>query len=437
MTNSFPIGMGVDRLDSTSHQAQILSSSVMRQRSESDQNSKLVGVAWLLLLINTLGYAYDLNLLFEFPQFVAQLATMGSLMTAFGLALVLNPRVRIRSNPYLALLTVLLAVSFIASVDPSDSLGSLFRCLRFAVFIATLWLLSYWWRGDLAFVRYTIHALVVFVLSVAVGLAASPQDAMWGTQGRLVGVVWPMHAPKVGQYAAVLAGLVVLLWLTKLAKRWSAVALLSLAIPVLLLSHTRTATVALIAALACAMLALVAASGRARRALAAAITLAGISAVVFGQTLQNWFARGQDPELLMSLTGRQANWNALLEEERTLYETALGTGLSNKSFNGIPIDSSWLAIYLEQGLIGLSVVILIIAVVFFGAVIRSPSPARACAVFLIIFCVVSSYTEVGLGDASTYLLYLAVAASLVVSNAEPNGLTELAYARRAGRGDER
>ena len=29
-----------------------------------------------------------------------------------------------------------------------------------------------------------------------------------------------------------------------------------------------------------------------------------------------------------------------------------GFGLSNKSYNGLPVDSNWLACYLDQGLFG-------------------------------------------------------------------------------------
>ena len=52
--------------------------------------------------------------------------------------------------------------------------------------------------------------------------------------------------------------------------------------------------------------------------------------------------------------------------------------------------------------------------------------------FLIVYCIVASYTEVGLGDASPYLLNLAVAASLLVprggeeepAGTRPQGSTE-------------
>lgn len=132
----------------------------------------------------------------------------------------------------------------------------------------------------------------------------------------------------------------------------------------------------------------------------------------FGWALRSWFARGQDTEMLTSLTGRQNVWDMLLAQERTLSEQLLGVGLSNKSFNELSIDSSWLTVYWEQGLVGVAIVGVILVVLLATAALRARSPARACAVFLILHVAISSYSEVGLGDVSLYFLHLAVATSL-------------------------
>ena len=63
---------------------------------------------------------------------------------------------------------------------------------------------------------------------------------------------------------------------------------------------------------------------------------------------------------------------------------------------------------------GIALVVAFLTGLIVTAALRPPSPQRACAVFLILYCIVASYTEVGLGDASPYLLNLAVAASLLV-----------------------
>lgn len=386
---------------------------------------KLVGVVWALLLVNTLGYAFGVSTVIPLPRSIAQVITMGALVSAFCLALILNPRVRLRPNAFLLLLSVLLIVSLASSLSLTAGLGSLFRCLRLMFFVVTLWLLSCWWRGDLSFVRYTVRILGAFLLTVLAGLVIMPGSALRGEggTGRLVGVIWPMHAPQVGQYGAVVAGLVILLWLTKAIDRNSAVLISAMSIVLMLLSHTRTATIALIVALVLACLTLISRNARTRRVLGVGTVVAALSAGFFGSALQSWFERGQDAEQLANLTGRQTVWNGLLAQDRSVYTQFFGIGLSDKSFNGAAIDNSWLAIYNDQGLLGIGIVAASLAVLLGLAMLCRPTPARACAVFLIVFCIVSSYAEVGLGDASGYLLYLAAAASLLSpSMAAPPGM---------------
>ena len=48
---------------------------------------------------------------------------------------------------------------------------------------------------------------------------------------------------------------------------------------------------------------------------------------------------------------------------------------------------------------------------------------RALALFLVTYCLIASFTEVGFTDVSPYLLDLAVAASLLVPSSETSGLT--------------
>jgi hypothetical protein len=106
-------------------------------------------------------------------------------------------------------------------------------------------------------------------------------------------------------------------------------------------------------------------------------------------------------------------WDALLAAPRTLSQEIFGIGLTNKSFNGLPIDSSWLAVYHEQGYLGLALVIGYLLTFFAVIALRPPSITRAIALFLVVYSVVASYTEAGLGDASPYLLNLTIAAVLL------------------------
>ncbi|MFD7766877.1 O-antigen ligase domain-containing protein [Streptomyces sp. NPDC059787] len=382
-----------------------------------DHTPKLVGTAWGLLVLNTLGSA-GAKTIVPLPRSLIQMVTMGALAVAFTLALAVNLRLRVRPSAYLFLLTLLLVPSVISSADPESGFGALFRCARLALFVATLWLLSRWWDGGTTFVRHHIRMYFVVLGSVAAGLAVSPGAAMPDLYGgRLVGALWPLTPPQIGQYAAVIIGLTVLLLLGRRTDRAGAAVVVVPSLVLLALTHTRTATVGLLVGLTLAIGSLVLTSAAARRFFTWTVLCAAVAAVVFGSALQAWFLRGQSQENFTSLTGRAKVWNALLAEDRTTSEYLLGAGLGDKSFGGLPIDNSWLAVYHEQGVTGVVLVAAFVVVLGGVALLRPPSLSRACAIFLIGYCAIASYTEAGLGDASPYLLHLAVAASLLAAPA--------------------
>ncbi|MBB4911754.1 hypothetical protein H4W32_005796 [Actinophytocola algeriensis] len=377
---------------------------------------RLLGAVWALLVINTLG-SQGADTIIPIPRPVAQMVTMGAVVGAFVLALLLNPRVQLRPSAYLLLLTLLLAVSIASSARLESGYGALFRCFRFAMFVGTLWLVSRWWDDWLSLLRHHVRAFAAVLFTVALGLVVAPGMArpdVYG--GRIVGAVWPLTPPQIGLYSATMTGLVILLWLGHKTTRSS---LLWLAVPgiaLLLMSHTRTALLGLVGGLVVALLALASTSSRARKVFGRAVLITGVSAVVVGPAVQTWFRRGQDD--LGSLTGREKVWDALLSAPRSLDEQLLGVGLTNKSFDGLPIDSSWLAVYQEQGYLGLVIVAAFLVTLLAVACLRPPSLPRAIALFLIFYCVIASYTEAGLGDASPYLLNLALAAALLTRTKE-------------------
>lgn len=377
------------------------------------RSPKLVGAAWLLLVINTLGSQGAVTVV-PIPRGVTQLVTMGALVAAFGLALLLNLRIRIRPSAYLLMLSMLVVLSIASSAQLESGYGAFFRCGRYAVFVATLWLLTYWWHDPFSLVRHHIRSIGVVLLTVLVGLAIAPGKAMPESYGgRLVGAIWPMTPPQIGMYSATVIGLTVLLWLGNRITRASLILVAAPALVLLLLSHTRTATLALVAGLAVAFVSLVSNSARARRIFTRAALVGGMAALFLGPAIMAWLRRGQDEEALSDLTGRQKVWDALLAQPRTTSEQLFGVGLTNKSYGGLPIDSSWLAVYHEQGLIGIALVAGFLATLLIVAVLRPPSLARAGAIFIIFYVLIASYTEAGLGDASPYLLNLTIAAALL------------------------
>jgi hypothetical protein len=107
-------------------------------------------------------------------------------------------------------------------------------------------------------------------------------------------------------------------------------------------------------------------------------------------------------------------WGELVNAPRPIDNIIFGQGLSNDSFNGLSIDDSWLSVYLDQGLVGDVLVALIMISLIIIAAFRPRGPDRAVALFLLVYCLIASLTETGLGQASTYLLDLTIAASLMV-----------------------
>jgi O-antigen ligase len=267
--------------------------------------------------------------------------------------------------------------------------------------------------------------------SVAAGLVVSPGAALPDLYGgRLVGALWPLTPPQIGQYAAVIIGLTVLLLMGGRTDGKSAALVIVPSLVLLGLTHTRTATLGLLVGLALAIGSLLLTSTAARRFFSWAVVIATVAAVGFASLLQTWFLRGQSKENFSSLTGRAKVWDALLAAPRTTGEQLFGVGLGDKSFGGLPIDDSWLAVYNEQGLIGVSLVAVFLLVLGGVALLRPPSLQRACAIFLISYCALASYTEAGLGDASPYLLHLALAASLLMTPAETPSLAPPDVTRR-------
>jgi hypothetical protein len=382
------------------------------------QAVKVISVVWALLVFNTLG-SLGASVL-PIPRSVLQMLTMSSVGFAFVLALAVNPRFKFRPSAYLMLLTLLLVGSFASSAQLNSGWGALFRCARFALFIGTLWLISPWMDNALHFVKHHVRVLAALLVTVGIGLAVAPGLALAEiNEGRLTGVLWPLTATQVGQYAAITIGLTVLLWLNKLTTGKS-VALVSVpAVVMLVLTHTRTATAGLVAGLVVAGLSMLLTNARARKVLVWAIAGAVAGIVLLGAFIQAWLLRGQDQENFANLTGRAKVWGRLLDLPRSWFEQVFGTGLSNKSFDGLPIDNSWLAVYHEQGYLGVVVVVLFLLTLVVAAISRAPSPARACALFLISYCLLASYTEAGLGDASPYLLHLALA-SWLLANPSPD-----------------
>ena len=116
-------------------------------------------------------------------------------------------------------------------------------------------------------------------------------------------------------------------------------------------------------------------------------------------------------------------WSALLNFPRDKFQEIFGFGLSNDSFDGLAIDSNWLASYQGQGLFGVVTCATMLILLLVTAYFQPRGVQRALALFLITYCLVGSFTEVGFTNVNPYFLELTLAASLLVPTAKGNRLT--------------
>src|ERR1700722_8844059 len=377
-----------------------------------------VGVAWALLFLNTLTYAPVPGLLLNVPSHFGKGLAQAALPLALLLILTANPKVRLRPNVFLCLVC-LLVVDTVITMAAVPGPGAAFRTFRLAEFVAALWLLTPWWgRPDMLLLRYQLRCLYVALGSVLLALVIAPGHAL-AFDGRLEGVLWPRTATQVAQYAAVATGLTAILWLARLLSGRVALAGITFAVAILLLTHTRTALVALVAGILVAGLSLFTVNARVRKLFAAGVVTVSIVAITVSGIVITWLARGENAQGLATLTGRTNFWALVLNTPRTRFQEIFGFGLSKASINGKPIDSNWLAAYMQEGLFGVVVCAVILAWLFVTAFFQPRGVRRALALFLVTYCLLASFTEDSFTNVSTYLLHLTVAASLLIAPLAP------------------
>jgi O-Antigen ligase len=386
-----------------------------RGRRDGSARSRF-GIIWALLFFNVLNPAG--GALVPIPHKVAQLISQGALFIALVLALTINPRLRVRPNWFLGLFTLLALTSLMMSVR-FVGLGTAYRSFRLIGFLSVLWLLTPWWgRRDMLLLRSQMRFLLLILGSVVLGLLISPGRELGG---RLSGTLWPIPPTQVAHFAAELVGLTTLLWFCRLLSGRRALWLLGPGLVILVLTHTRTALTAMVAGLLVAGTSLFLAKRRVRKSLATALIVVLVIAIPASPFLADWLTRGESSQQLQSLTGRTQAWSAVLSAHRPTTNVVFGSGLTNDSVNdssnpavnGLPIDSSWISIYQDQGIVGEVLVSAALVLLLLAAIFRARGPTRAMALFLIVYCIIAGVNESGLGGASQYLLDLTVAASLL------------------------
>jgi O-Antigen ligase len=382
-------------------------------RTEARERSveRRVGVIWGLLVFNALTFYPGASIL-HIPSIVGKPLQQGSVTAALLLALMLNRRVIVRPNVVLCLVSLLVLETIITSLQPQH-LGTVYRTFRLAEYVMTLWLLTPWWgRRDLLLVRCHLKAYAVVLGSVLLGLVIHPGRAL--PEGRLTGIIWSVPATQVAHYAAVVTGLAVVLWLCHLLRGRVTLLIVTVTLMMMILSHTRTALVGLLAGLVVAGLSLIVANARVRKLFAVGSIVISVAVITLSGFIATWLARGETTAGLDQLSGRTRVWGPLLAFPRDKFQMFFGFGLSNKSFMGLPIDSSWLSSYNDEGLIGVTVCATVLLFLFVAAYFQPRGVQRALALFLVTYLLIASFTEDGFTDATTYLLEIALVGSLLV-----------------------
>lgn len=383
-------------------------------QTEERRLRRRVYLAYGVLFCNGLTFYPGYSFL-PIPGSVGKAIAQSMLPLALVLALSLNRKIMLRPNVFLCLVTLIVLGAFLTAMQPQH-FGTVFRTVRLAGFVAALWLMTPWWgRRDLLLVRAHLYMLGGALGSVLIGLLLAPSTALrGGNTGRLGGALWPIPPTQVAHYAGVLIGLVVVLWFCGQLRSLPTALISAAALAILILTHTRTALIGLVAGILIAGMSLIVAKARVRRLFAAAGAITAVAVLTLSAFITTWLARGQTTEGLSNLTGRTKVWGPLLAAPRNKFQEIFGFGLGNSSFNGLPIDSNWLASYEAQGLFGVVVCAAILVFLLITAYFQPRGLRRALALFLVTYCLVASFTEVGFTDVSIYLLDLTVAASLLV-----------------------
>ena len=376
-----------------------------------------VWLTWALLVLNALTYYPGVSAL-HIPNTVGKVITQGALPLALLAAVSVNRRLIFRPNAYLSLLSLLLFAAIITSFQPQH-LGTVYRTFRLFEFIAALWLLTPWWgRRDLLLLRCHLTTIYVLQATVILGLFVSPGKAR--TQGRLTGVLWPVPPTQVAHYAAVATGIVLLMWFCGRIRGWRVLGIIVVEVAILVLTHTRTALLALVVGLVVAGLSLIKVNFRIRKVYATAGIIVAVAATTASGFFLSWLARGEGTSELTNLTGRTLVWGQVLSYPRNTFQMVFGFGLSNSSFNGLPIDSNWLSSYDELGLFGVAVCVIVLVFLVVNAYFQPRSMERALALFLVVYCIMASITETGITDVSPYVLEVTLAASMMVPARGPS-----------------
>ena len=370
-----------------------------------------VWAVWGFLTLNVLTFSAGVSVI-PIPSTVGKVITQGSLPMALVFAISCNRKLAFRPSIFMCLISLLALETVLTELYAQFPVGTGIGAARFIGFAAVMWLLTpFWGRRDMLLVRCHLKTLLIIFSLQIVGLIVGPGKTLGN---RFAGVIWPIPGTQVAHYMAILLGLLTILWFCRKISGRTLLLIGPAAAVMLILTHTRTALVALLVGVLIAGLSLITAMPRVRTFFAVVLVGGGTVWISASAAITAWLARGENAQQLSDLSGRTNFWGPLLAYPRTPFQEIFGFGILNGSFDGQPIDSNWMSSYQNQGLWGVTICALVVIFLYLSASFAPRGPQRAIALFLITYCLIASYTEDGFTEPTTYLLDLFLAASLLV-----------------------
>lgn len=370
-----------------------------------------VWAAWGFLTFNVMTFSPRQSVL-PISQSAGRIITQGSLLVALILAMSCNRKLAFRPSVFMCLVTLLALECVFTELYAEFPVGTGYRTARFLGFVAVMWLLTpFWGRQDMLLAWCHFKTLVVIFTLQAVGLIVDPGKTL---RNRFAGIIWPIPGTQVAHYVAVLFGMVIIFWFCGEISTRTALLLGSGSAVMLILTHTRTALIAVLAGSLVAGLSLVTLLPRVRKFFTATVIIGATVWLTASSVITKWLTRGEGTQQLTSLSGRTEFWGPLLAYPRTRFQMIFGFGMQNGSFGGLPVDSNWMLSYEDQGLWGVTICALIVIFLYASASFTPRGARRALALFLTTYCLIASYTEDGFTEPTTYLLDVFLAASLLV-----------------------
>jgi hypothetical protein len=373
---------------------------------------RTAAAVWILVFGSCLAWTGRPYYVIVLPPRIEQLGTAIAVVVAFWLALKLNPRFKLKGSWPVWLYALLPVVALMPALSGSaGGLGTIARASRFLFALIALALVAPVWRSDPwvitnAHTRALRLCIGAALISLAIGLGLNGE-------GRLISQVPALQPPQVGQLAALLVGMSAIQILSHSPRLPRCSLWMVLGVVALLLSKTRTPLIAGAVALGVAILILAVSHSRAREVVVTLVLLGPALFLVLEPAVETFLSRGQNDELLSTLTGRTLAWARVHTFPRTGFQELFGIGYGDKSIDGLPIDNGYLATYHEAGKIGLVIVCVAMAVILLRAFSYPKAANRAMAIFLLTFVAVASYTETGIGDMSAYVMHVLLAGILL------------------------